>query len=185
MALIMPAFMVHPDEAAVIGRLLAGYGESEYYMAMCARNASDEPDIVFRTIFRVRGEEQRILIADALMREKYIDIGLEDSYRNTIAGMYWCKNLRNQYAHCHWATHSQLGLRFTNMGSAAKKNDRPMMLTIHGVDLPLLGTQEEFFAHMNELFWYLDHEYQLRAGKLSSHTFALPPAKQPPPQYNP
>ena len=55
-----------------------------------------------RTLFRVRGEDFRILIGDAIMRARYTDVGLEDAYNEMLGAIRYCKSIRNQYAHCHW-----------------------------------------------------------------------------------
>jgi hypothetical protein len=76
MSTIMPAFEQYPKEGEIAGRLLAGYGELEFDLCQCLQYAMDERQTAIRVMFRTRGEEQRIQIADALMRQKYIAAGL-------------------------------------------------------------------------------------------------------------
>ena len=94
----MPAFIRFPQEAAIIGRLLAGYGELEFELSRCLGAALGDDNTAARALFRVRGEKQRILTADALMRHKYHAADLETRYSETIACMHWCRTARNQYA---------------------------------------------------------------------------------------
>ncbi len=184
MRTIMPAFERHPKEAEIIGRLLAGYGELEFDLALCAAATMDDKDSAVRVVFRVRGEETRILVTDALMRVKYEDAGLAEPYARAISGMHWCRKLRNQYAHCHWADDDKR-LRFTNIEKAARSNNRTVGLTIVGVDLDLLQSQEAFYKYVQDLFHYLYHEYLKLEGTLSSHVFSIPPNKEPPPRHSP
>src|SRR5688500_6557574 len=67
---ILIAFQRYPKEAAIIGRLLAGYGDLEYELHLSLGAALGSDEAALRAMFRVRGEKQRIQIADALMREK-------------------------------------------------------------------------------------------------------------------
>ena len=71
MSNIMPAFDKFPQEGAVVGRLLAGYGELELELCFCVATARDDFNMVFKAMFRPRGESQRIQIADAMGREPY------------------------------------------------------------------------------------------------------------------
>src|SRR5207249_9342099 len=78
----------------------------------CLMNVLRDSDSAMRVVFRTRGEERRILIADALMREKFNAIGLVNPYSEAISDMGWCRQIRNQYAHCHWEP-KRSDLRFT------------------------------------------------------------------------
>jgi len=66
MSSIMPAFVRYPEEAAIIGRLLAGYGELEFDLCLCVGHARGDMDMAFKAMFRPRGETQRIDIADPI-----------------------------------------------------------------------------------------------------------------------
>ena len=43
---LMPAFLRFPVEAAIIGRLVTGYGEIEYLYAMCLASVSEDEDTI-------------------------------------------------------------------------------------------------------------------------------------------
>src|ERR1700738_2356229 len=65
-SIIMPAFHVYHQEAAIIGRLLAGYGELEFLLCRCvAATLGGDLSKATRILFRSRGEEHRISAADA------------------------------------------------------------------------------------------------------------------------
>jgi hypothetical protein len=172
-ARIIPAFARFPQEASIIGHLLAGYGELEFELYNCLKAVLDDGDAAMRTVFRTRGEEQRILIADALMRGKFNAIGLIHPYAEAIADMGWCRRTRNQFAHCHWAVlYGQLA--FTNLEEAAKSPVGRVTITLHPISLTLLQEQADYFWYVMECFWHLSHEYQRLVGRLQSHTFPLP-----------
>jgi len=186
---IMPAFYRFPKEAAIIGRLLAGYGELEFDLCNCLAAILDEaPSIVrttraARTLFRIRGEEARIQIADSLMREKYEAAGLLAAYEETIVAMQWCRRVRNQYAHCHWVDSEATGLQFVQLDKAAKRSDPQMMLTKRSLNETLLTEQEEFFGYTDQCLSYLSKEYQKREGKIASQPWTAPQGKVPPLAY--
>jgi len=181
--IIMPAFLDYQKEAAIIGRLLAGYGELEYDLSICLGATLEKAETAVRTLFRVRGEKQRIDTADALMRDVYISNELGNEYCEAIGNMHWCRTCRNQYAHCHWLGQEN-GLYFTNLETSAKKHG-PIILNLLNVDVPLLEEQEAYFKYTQRLLTYLYHEHEKKAGKFSNHPFPAP-KKQPRPRlYNP
>jgi hypothetical protein len=180
----MPAFGQFQQEAAVIGRLLAGYGELEYELMVCLSCAIGDIDTAVRVVFRARGEEQRIIAADTIMRPWYDAVGLINPYSEAVADMGWCRQIRNQYAHCHWITiDNGLNLGFYDLEAAAKSNTK-IRLKRHEVDLALLQEQESYFCYVNECFWYLDHEFQSLSGQLKGQPFRLPPKVPRPLKYN-
>ena len=52
---ILPAFLRYPDEAAILGRLVAGYGELEYELGECLAVTTVDSDAARRDLFLVRG----------------------------------------------------------------------------------------------------------------------------------
>jgi hypothetical protein len=65
---ILAPFLTFHEEAAIIGRLLAGYTALEVGLMNCVQVVRDDFDAVFKAMFRARGETFRIEIADALGR---------------------------------------------------------------------------------------------------------------------
>ncbi len=74
--MVMPAFRKFTLEAAIIGRLLAGYAELEIDLLHCVALAREDFDAVLKAMFRARGETRRIDVADALGRQLYHAAGL-------------------------------------------------------------------------------------------------------------
>ena len=108
--IILPAFDRYPQEAAIIGRLLAGYGELEFELYHCVAGITGDFDTVFKVMFRPRGETQRIDIADSMGRTRFRDVDLGDRFSEAVSDMRYCRKIRNQYAHCTW--HNDYSGRF-------------------------------------------------------------------------
>ena len=53
------------------------------------------------------------------------------------------------------------------------------------VDETLLDSQETYMNYASMWLWYLADEYQLRAGKLTSHARKAPKIIEKPPLHNP
>ena len=51
---VMPAFIKFHNEAAIIGRIVTGYGELEFSLCHCVAMARDDLDAVFKSLFRAR-----------------------------------------------------------------------------------------------------------------------------------
>jgi hypothetical protein len=149
------AFVNYPQEGAIIGAILAGYGELDYQCSHCLSSALQDREGAFRAFFRLRGEEQRIEIADALMRAHYEQAELKDKYDTAINGLRWCKKIRNQYSHYHWAGFDKTaGLFFTNMEIPAKLQRGEIIFHMRHVDVGLLRKQEEYFDYTQGLKVY-------------------------------
>jgi hypothetical protein len=184
-ASLMPAFIEHPKEAAIIGRMLAGYGELEFLLAFCMQDPMGSLSKATRLLFRNRGEQQRILIADAILHPLYEECGLQDVWLKARGAINTCRTFRNQYSHCHWRDEKDLGLFFTNLEKGAKTAPGMIALEFFHVDVPLLAKQEAFFRYAGNHLMYLEVEQRVRAGKLRTNPFAVPERLEVPARYNP
>src|SRR5882762_8401485 len=97
---ILPAFQRFPKEAAIVGRLLAGYADLEIDMMHCVQVVRDDLDSVLKAMFRSRSNMGRIEIADALGRQYYAKLGLEGEFGKAIETVKYCLRIRNKFAHC-------------------------------------------------------------------------------------
>jgi hypothetical protein len=164
-------------EGRIIGRLLAGYGELELEMCACLAAVTNNLDGAIKTLFRGRGGENRITAADTLMKQQFIDAGLAAPYQAALCDMDWCRQIRNQYAHCHWYYTPREGLCFINLEKSAKKSD-PIFNVTYGripLDGKLLTKQEAYFKYVQKCFWSLQSAYRTWAGRPSSPDWPLPP----------
>jgi hypothetical protein len=173
---IIPTFIDFAVEGAIVGRLLAGYGELELELCQCVAAVTRNIDDVIRKLFNLRGEKRRIDCADDLARAPYTKAGLGVDYSAVINKMHYCRELRNQYAHCQWYGTSQDGFAFVNLEEVSKLNTAIFPLESHRclVDAALLRQQETFFKHVQRYFWYLTGEYQTRVNGQHGNVWSLP-----------
>jgi hypothetical protein len=171
---IMPAFHSYPNEAAVIGRMLAGYGELEVDLCQCVGAVLGDLNTAIRILYRIRSEDSRLKIGDAVLRPAFASRDLADGYNEMLGAMRWCKRARNQYAHCQWLGEEE-GLFFTTLDKTAKTSTAPMRVRFYHIDLPLLKEQEHYFRYTQRWAWYLTAEYQRDPERpISSQPFPIP-----------
>lgn len=183
-ASILTAFIKYPDEAAIIGRLLAGYSEIEFQLTSCLGHAIDDNNTALRALFRIRSERDRISVADALMRNKYKAVGLENQYADAIGAVRYCRKIRNQFAHCHWIHNSKRGLAFMNLEAAAETFARPV-IKFRPVNVSLLQEHEEYFCYALDCLKFLDHEILKLRDQSKDHQHVMPQKRSQPTLYNP
>jgi hypothetical protein len=182
--MLMPAFQRFPKEAAIIGRLLAGYGEVDFTLAMLAAKICGDEETILRAIFRMRTEGARLDLADTLIGPKLEPYPrLAGRYSYAIGCANWCRNLRNQYAHCHWSDDDSAGLFFTNLEKAADKASGFHRRWLH-VDVPLLEKQEEYFIHTRRCLWHLTSEWLAKIGEQQPYLWPMPKRVPEPRKHN-
>lgn len=182
---INPALRRHPEEAAIVGRIVLAYGELELLVAECLAEFLHSTDGARRVMFRTVGETARIRVADALMRFFYVGHGLEGEYGLAMGAMEECIGLRNQYAHCQWADDIRHpGLFFTNLQDPAK-SATSFDLWFKHLDVEVLSVQESFVNYTASALQYLKYECRLRTGQIRAHAFPKPAARKPPLWHNP
>ena len=82
-----------------------------------------------------------------------------------LANLDWCREIRNQYAHCNWGWEDEKGLFFVNLEELAlhpQKIDK-LMINERRIDVALLRQQENFFFYVKETFYYLKVRIQRRS----------------------
>jgi hypothetical protein len=175
------------DEAALVGRILAEYGELEFELGMLLGTVFNNPDVGIRTIFRTRGAS-RIQVADAILRPALTAVKLKNEYEASLGALRHSKTLRNQYAHAHWTGWRKLGsagLFFADLDDAANKSEGEALIQFKHVDIALLTRQEKYMNYASEWLWYLESEYRVRVGRLPSHAYVAPKVIEKPPLHNP
>jgi hypothetical protein len=184
----MPAFRRFPNEAAVIGRLLAGYAELEIDLLHCVSVARDDFDAVLKAMFRARGETPRINVADALGRQLYQGLGLATEFETAVSAMRYCLRIRNQYAHCNWYDDRSGRLAFVNVEEIATGNQLITgfdNLTRYYIDVPTLEEQELYFDHTDALLTYANYQGRFQVGKINVQPIAKPAEMRQPPLHVP
>jgi hypothetical protein len=149
-------------EGIILGRLLAGYGELEMEMCACLIAVEYQFDSPVREIFGKPGAEKRIKLAKKLLMNDFTNAGLQAGLAEALGDMDWCREIRNQYAHCQWFWTSQDGLCFVNLESLARQSTPITQLTSarFPVSAALLTEQEDFFFYVKCCFKHLSDAYK-------------------------
>lgn len=173
---------------AVIGRLLVDYGDLELDLMNCVQVMRGyDLNSTLKTMFRVRGETNRIDIADALGRVPYAAVTMEAEFDAVIAAMRQCLKIRNRYAHAFWHDPDQgKALCYVSLEELAKDKDEVRdltALTFFYIDEPLLLKQEQFFEYTRALISCVNRQGQFKIGKFLQQPFPLPKPVTIPPAY--
>ncbi len=173
-----------PKEAEIIGRLVVGYGELEFELLSVLTEVLESMTTATKVLFRGRGEEYRIQIADALMRNRFAAAKLLGPYQECIADLGYCRQIRNQYAHAHFDGMSRDHLTFVHLERAAKRNSDDLLVHRRPLTLDLLDDQETYFMFVQNCLTFLRCEYVLRTKGGDAHGLVLPTKIQRPPLDN-
>lgn len=185
--MLEPLARSFPNEILIIGRILAGYTEIEFWLLSCVDSGTDDFDALTKIMFRTRGETQRIEVADAMGRQKFIALGLGTEFSMAIGSVHHCRKIRNQYSHCNWSPEKD-ALRFIDMEGLAKLHTPVTMKSVlpnQQLTLEILQQQEAYFDYTEEyLFWLADEARTIR-GKSAPEAERVPKPKQlkQPPLY--
>lgn len=180
---ILRAFVDYPGEAALIGRMLAGYADLEIDLMNCAKAVRGDLDLALKTMFRGRGNSQRIDLAVAIARRPYDELGLATEFDAAIAAIRYCLRIRNQYAHCTWWNDNSGRLAFANLEELAKLNVQVtdlQGLTVNHVDIAHLHAQFNYFEYTDNMLLGVLQEGNRRAGKPNHPAVVIPAAVAPP-----
>ncbi len=183
---IMPSFQKFSAEAPIIGNLLAGYTDLELSLLNCVQVIRDDFDAVLKAMFRVRGETNRINIADGLGRDRYRMLGLETEFSQAIAAMRHCMKIRNQFAHCVYWDDNTGRLAIAYLEDAADTDEAVNnfdAMPVHHVDVALLSKQEAYFCYTNDLIAWLNYEGRYRSKKLAQPFGPFPAPVGKPPRH--
>lgn len=175
-----------PDEMAMIGLLLTGYSELEVGLMHTVMAARMEFDAPYKAMYRIRGEEQRIKIADGLARHALLALNenLGNQFAIAVAAMQYCRQIRNQYAHCQWWDGENERVNFIALEEAAKENRLFQSFTkidIRSVTLSLLESQKEYFEYVQKMFQWIVHQARVlnKLDKVSPFPSCPKPLERP------
>jgi len=183
---ILRAFQDFPAEAALIGRMLAGYADLEIDLMHCAKAVRVDLDLALKTMFRGRGNAQRIDIADALGRQPYDVLGIGAEFEAAMAAVRYCLKIRNLYAHCTWWNDHSGQLAFANLEDLAKEKVAVADLhglTVHHVTVPHLQQQFAYYEYADNLLIGVIQEGNRRAGRPAFPNLGIPAPIAPPPMF--
>ena len=180
---ILRAFQDFPNEAALVGRMLAGYADLEIDLMNCVNAVRGDLDLALKTMFRGRGNSQRIDIADAVARQLYIHLNLTTEFDAAITAVRLCLRIRNLYAHCTWWNDNSGQLAFTNLEELAKGDSvvsNLHALTVNHVTILHLQTQFSYFEYTDQMLVGVLQEGNRRAGRPAHPGITIPPAMTAP-----
>lgn len=185
---ISKAFADFPAEAALIGRMLAGYTDLELDLMHCVCAANGDFDTVLKAMYRSRGETQRINVADAFGRQIYRDLGLGTEFEMALGAVRHCMRIRNQFAHCVWWNDNTDQLALANLEEIALVNDKVIDLggaNVHHVNVPLLEEQFAYFEYASNLLIWVLHEGNKAAGRPAMPNVIKPGGRNQPDLFLP
>jgi hypothetical protein len=183
MPVLLP-FLTYKNEAAIIGRLLCDYTNLEIGLMNCIQVANGDFDKTLKTMFRRRGETDRIVRSAELGEPIYKSLKLDSEFRSAIGALMHCIKIRNQYSHSVWWDDHSGHIAFANIEDIALldniQTDLLYLLTDH-ICLHILLWQENYFSYVDKLLTWINLEGRYKAGKISSRIYPKPPKmKQPP-----
>ena len=141
---ILSDIVKFPDEAAIIGRLVVGYGviELSLWRSLAAHMGVDEE--ATRLMFQRMGEKARIDVVEAALRSPFVTLGMGRELTSAIKSVHKCREIRNRYAHTYWDGDGDF-LRFAALEKAAKGSGE-ISVELQPLPLDLLIEQEERFV---------------------------------------
>jgi len=190
-ATVMPCFIDSNGnprpEGAIIGRLLAGYGDLELEMCTCiSQLPNGDIDSAVKKIFGKRGAERRIEMAEEVLIPAYTAIGMGAEISGTLSDMHWCREIRNQFAHCHFVSWGPFGIRFVDLENVAKLTGRIRKLAHSSADISLstLKSQEAYFNYVQTCFQILAHAFSCSVAKAPNRGRSMPAKMARPPKHS-
>jgi hypothetical protein len=122
---LMPCFesLQAEEEGKIIGKILAGYGELEVTVLACLVAVEGQLDQPIRQLFGRMSAERRINLARKRLLPDFTKADLGAEMKEALRDLDWCRELRNQYAHCQWGWTSADGLFFANLEQLADQQD--------------------------------------------------------------
>jgi hypothetical protein len=136
--MFMPAFRNRPKAAAVVGRILAGYGDLELMLSqlMGMAIASKRPrrpthtipqhriyyeHIGLQKLYGIRGGDDRIKKIKRVCKPAFAAVGLQQELQDLLKMVDTCRIYRNLFSHCLWARSKHRGLFFVDLEEEANR----------------------------------------------------------------
>lgn len=134
------AFDYFKCESSIIGRMVAEYGALEWLLCLLVSHVVKDLGLAVKTLYRSRGETQRVNLADAL--------------------------IRNQYAHTNWIRAAGDRLCYFDIEELAEQNDVVSMgnISLYKLDMDIIEDQARFFGEVAQNLTYLCMEVQYLNG---------------------
>src|SRR5262245_13749442 len=173
--MLIPAFHRCPEAGAIVGRIMAGYGELELGLGLVVIAATGRPrDSVLRGIFEVRHATPRLNQKRDMGLPHIRELGLEVEYLQTVEQIRECMQLRHAFAHCTWADNAKIKtLFYTSLEEAAEANTG-FDYKWRRLDLGILETQEAYCVNTRNWNFYVEHEARFRLDERKKNVWPRP-----------
>jgi hypothetical protein len=132
-----------------------------------------------RLLFRIRGEAPRLDVCDAILRPWFIKLGIGSKWDCAFGAARHCKNIRNQYAHCHWQIFNE-AIHFLDFDQDAKSREGEMQVSLKKIDSNLLQEQLDYFQYAVTMLFFLHAESEKKKGRQPVHATAEPKSLRAP-----
>lgn len=161
-------FKQYPEEAKIVGRILAGYTGVECALMNLVATAIGDLDTVLKVMYKPNKAADRIEMANALGRRSFHARELETEFQTAIVAMRYCAKIRNQFGHCIWSEDSEnLRIGFVNLPEVAELDvtiKNLERLTKRWLTQELLEAQEDYFVQTTRFLSWLDWECRVQDG---------------------
>ncbi len=181
---ILRSFEDYPAEAALIGRMLAGYTDIEVDLMNCVKSVRQDLDTVFKAMYRTRGETARIEIADSFGRQFYHGLQLGTEFEMALGAVRHCLKIRNLFAHASIWNDNSGTLAIANLETLAYENrriDDLHTMTVHHLNVPVLTSQFDYFNYTSDLLVWVLNEGNGRANRPQLPEMERPQWQRPKP----
>ena len=173
-------YKTFPEEMKLIGAMLTGYGELEFWLTHCVGEALRDTNAAFQLFCHFQSEKERIDAADAILHPAMIALKMARSYGLVVGALRHCRTIRNQYAHCHWDGAGP-ELRLLNIEKTDFSCGGNRIIKYYGVTLSLLREQASYFEYCYDGIRYLYLEQQIHGGgEIEAQTHAKPTTRPRP-----
>ena len=187
---LLKGFTSFPKEGALVGRLLAAYGELEIDVMNCIGIVTKLNDIndALKAMYRHRGETKRLNNAERQGLPHYASRGLGAEFSAAIGAVRECLKVRNLYSHCQWHDDLSGELAFINLEELAGRKSHVYAISdapMYHVNVPFLQDQEAYFQETSNFLHWINYEYRFLGGEFPTRLVARPAQRPSPPLYKP
>jgi hypothetical protein len=157
--MINPALTKFPEEAALIGMLVIAYSELDISMVDAAGTVIGLRFPLLDAAEAVNSEMTRIELVKRMSQKHFAHIGLEPQFMHAVSCQDFCREVRNHYAHCHYAD-----FEASTVLAVVKAKDlfSDQSMTVarmpwRHIDKGILLAQESFFENTRAWWLWLAH----------------------------
>lgn len=157
--MISPALHRCPDKAAMIGLLVVGYGELDIAMVDAAGTAIGLRFPLLDAVEAVNSEVTRIEVIKRMTQKHFAHVGIEEQFLHAIDAQGFCREVRNYYAHCHYADFENSTILATVKAKDLFSDQSMTVQKMPWRQVPkdLLLAQEAYFVHTRMWWLWLQH----------------------------